>query len=789
MLGGGVMPTREYVYRRVEELGRLGSFQVNMQTGKQEWSDQIFHLLGLQPGDIPPTYDSFVKFVHPDDRERLDALSQQTYAGEENLEICYRIIRSDGEERYLHTRAEVECAEDGTPVWILGFTQDVTERKQAEEAVATAADEWRTTFDSTQDAIMLLDTDHRVLRANRAAAEFTGVPIDALVGSKCHKVAHDLDAPPDFCPFAKVKKTKQRVQLETRLANGGRWVAITMDPVLDQAGTVIRAVHVASDISERKNAEEALRTSEAKFRIVAEQSPEMIFINKMGRVVFANSRCQEVTGYSTDEHLSDNFDFRMLFPPENLETVEASFKAHKEGKEVSPYECTLIAKDGNRVPVIISTKLIDYQGDRAILGIVTDVTEQKRAEAIVSAQRDLATALSSTTGLDQGLRLLIEAALCISGMDCGGVYLVDDTSGSVDLLFHQGLSEDFVNGVSHFDRESDHARLIMAGEPLYAAYDKVPVQLTEPEIRENLAALAVLPVKHDGRVIGCLNVASHALPEVPAFARAALEAIAAQIGSSLARLRAEEQLRKQENELARLAQISMMGEMAGEMAHELNQPLYAITNYATGVALRLKDSVADPGQFTEVLEKITGQARRASDIIRRLSNAVRNRKPCRSTTYLNDVLREVLKLVQHELHQDNIVVDLDLLEPLPAVFVDVIQIQQVVLYLIRNAREAMQDVPVDQRQLTLTTTTADDETIVQVGVGDTGRGLDTEAGDGIYYPFVSTKPQGLGMGLAISRTIIEAHEGRIWATPNAPCGTVFRFVIPTTVEQGSNRAD
>ncbi len=255
------------------------------------------------------------------------------------------------------------------------------------------------------------------------------------------------------------------------------------------------------------------------------------------------------------------------------------------------------------------------------------------------------------------------------------------------------------------------------------------------------------------------------------------------------RKRAEERLKQRETELARLAQISMMGEMAGEMAHELNQPLYAITNYAAGVTLRLRDSVADPGQFTEVLEKITGQARRASDIIRRLGNAVRNRAPRRSTTYLNDVLREALEFVGHELRQDSVSVQLDLQESLPAVLADVIQIQQVVLYLIRNAREAMHDVPADQRQLMLMTTTADDETLVQVGVGDTGKGLDTEAGDGIYYPFFATKSQGLGMGLAISRTIVEAHEGRIWATPNTPCGTVFRFVIPTTVEQGSNRAD
>lgn len=957
--------TREYLHRKAEEIGGLGSFQVNMRTGKQEWSDQVFHLLGLQPGDVPSTYDSFLQFVHPDDRDRLDALSQRTFAGEEHLEVRYRIIRSGGEERHLHTRGEIECTEDGTPTWILGFTQDVTEQSRAEKQLRDNEQRFRLLYERSPLAYQALDEEGRLLEVNDAWLEMLGYSRKEVIGRSFgdfltpEYVENFKENFPRFIAMGDVSNVmfemirKDRSQITTEV--DGR-VGYDNDGSYQQTHCILR------DITERRRAEEALRESEAKFRTVAEQSPEMIFINKMGRIVYANSRCEEVTGYSRDEQLSHDFDFRTLFPPDGLETLEPSFKAHREGKEIPPYESTLISKAGNRFQVIISTKLIEYQGETAILGIVTDVTDQKRAEGIAAAQRDLAMALSSTTGLEEGLRMSVEAALRISGMDCGGVYLVDENSGTVDLLFHQGLSEDFVNAASHYNRESDHVRLVMAGEPVYAVYNEVPVELTEPERRENLSALAVLPVKHEGRVIGCLNVASHALAEVPANARAALEAISGQLGSSLARLKteeetrelaqaavelvrlspiediegficdkvralagnaivgvsaidvehktlrirkmtgfdpdslktvdgllgqrvsegafegvhaeavcqlasgkltkleggpsqlffgrvpesvcdsieqtigardvysiglvregrllgnvsilptagaslngnaieafvnaasialerkqAQEQLRQRENELTHMARISTMGEMAGEMAHELNQPLYAITNYATGATLQLLNEAADPRQLTEVMEKITQQARRASDIIRRLGNTVRSREPHRSTTYLNDIVRDVLELVEHEFRQNSVSVHLDLQEKLPPVFADAIQIQQIVVNLIHNALEAMHDVPSNRKRLTLTTTAADDQSVVEVAVGDGGKGLDAGIREKIFDPLFSTKANGLGMGLAISRTIVEAHEGRIWATPNTPHGTVFRFVIPTA-KQGTNRA-
>jgi len=188
-----------------------------------------------------------------------------------------------------------------------------------------------------------------------------------------------------------------------------------------------------------------------------------------------------------------------------------------------------------------------------------EIEERKRADILIHTQRDLGLALSATPGLDEGLRLCVEAALHVSEMDCGGVYLVDRTSGALNLVFHKGLPPDFVKSASHYEADSTNTRLVMTGKPVYTEHLKLGVPLDEAEQRENLRAIAVLSVRHKDRVIGCLNIASHTLDEVPVFSRVALEAIATQIGGAVARLRAEEALRESEAKFRTIFEKTAVG--------------------------------------------------------------------------------------------------------------------------------------------------------------------------------------------------------------------------------------
>jgi len=171
------------------------------------------------------------------------------------------------------------------------------------------------------------------------------------------------------------------------------------------------------------------------------------------------------------------------------------------------------------------------------------VIERKRTEELANTQHDLALATNAAVRLDEGLRLCVEAAIRISGLDCGGIYLVDQKTGALDLTFHKGLPAKFVECALHYDADSPSARLVMAGQPVYSQYDKLGVHPDKTRSSEGLRAIAVIPIQHEGRVIACLNIASHTLDEVPVFARHALEMIAAQMGSVIARVKAEEALR------------------------------------------------------------------------------------------------------------------------------------------------------------------------------------------------------------------------------------------------------
>ena len=158
------------------------------------------------------------------------------------------------------------------------------------------------------------------------------------------------------------------------------WLRTSKVPLLDAQGKIKGVLGTYENITERKRAEVALKESEEKFRLLAENSPNMIFINNHGRVVYANKRCEEMMGYTREEFYSRDFNFITTTAPEYINLVNTKYAQHMTGKEVAPYEYALITKDGKRIETIINTRLIDFEGESAILGIITDITERKHAE-------------------------------------------------------------------------------------------------------------------------------------------------------------------------------------------------------------------------------------------------------------------------------------------------------------------------------------------------------------------------------------------------------------------------
>ena len=239
---------------------------------------------------------------------------------------------------------------------------------------------------------------------------------------------------------------------------------------------------------------------------------------------------------------------------------------------------------------------------------------------------------------------------------------------------------------------------------------------------------------------------------------------------------AEDQLRRQQVELAQMARLRLAVELASNLAHELNQPLAAIVAYTQAGLALLRQDQADPRALTGALDAVVHQGLRAGEIIRHLRELVQKHPDARAALDLNASLRAVVHYAQLELRQAHVVLNLELAGNLPPVLGDDIQIQLAVLYLARNAIEAMQDAE-EPRRLTIRTA-LQNSGMALVTLADTGHGFSADTADRLFQPFFSTKPGGMGLGLSVSRSIIESQGGELWATPNPDGGVSFHFILP-----------
>jgi len=240
----------------------------------------------------------------------------------------------------------------------------------------------------------------------------------------------------------------------------------------------------------------------------------------------------------------------------------------------------------------------------------------------------------------------------------------------------------------------------------------------------------------------------------------------------------ERREREHQAALAHYARLNTVGEMAFALAHELNQPLCAIASSAKAALRMMKSGDWDSNELLEAMEEAGAQAERAGNIIHRTTKLVRKKEPPRSSVNIENIIDEASALIEHEAQLEGITIQLvEPSEKLPMLEADAIQIEQVLLNLIRNSFDAMEDVNKSKKQVTIEVSVDKDDT-VQVAISDTGHGLPAENIDRIFEHFFTTKSKGLGMGLSISRSIIEAHGGRIWAEHNPAGGATFRFTLP-----------
>jgi C4-dicarboxylate-specific signal transduction histidine kinase len=252
------------------------------------------------------------------------------------------------------------------------------------------------------------------------------------------------------------------------------------------------------------------------------------------------------------------------------------------------------------------------------------------------------------------------------------------------------------------------------------------------------------------------------------------------IGSEIEKQEAIEEKQRHQSELARVGRVSVMGEMAAGLAHELNQPLTGAINYSSGCLRRLKQGDFDKDKLIQGLERTIEGATLAADIIRHLREFVQKGHSQRKLTSLNDVVLNIVDLVSVEIKRHHASVVLNLADNLPRLTANAVQLEQVVLNFIRNGLDAMENTESSKRKLIIATEAVNDN--VKLSVTDNGHGILPETEAKLFDAFYTTKPEGMGMGLSISRSIIEAHNGIIAARNVANTGACFSFEIPINSE-------
>jgi two-component system sensor kinase FixL len=282
-----------------------------------------------------------------------------------------------------------------------------------------------------------------------------------------------------------------------------------------------------------------------------------------------------------------------------------------------------------------------------------------------------------------------------------------------------------------------------------------------------------------GRVVVGLRKSGETFPmelHVGEFAFAGTRFFTGFVRDLTERQQTERRIHDLQAELLHPSWLSVMGNMASTMAHEPTQPLTAVTNYLEAGRQLLASRGGGAGRVGELMEKAIAQARRAGEVIRRLRDFVSRSEPERRIQSLNRLVEEAVALALIGARQRGVRASLDLDPPLPPVFVDPVQIQQVGVNLVRNAIEAME--VVERRELVVGTRAIPDEEVAGVLVADSGPGIPPELADRLFQPFFTTKKTGMGLGLSICREIVEAHRGKLSAAPGPSGGTEFRLILP-----------
>jgi PAS domain S-box-containing protein len=729
--------------------------------------------------------------IHPDEVAKFIDEWTAALAGGTPLQTEARIRRADGQYRWFLIRKALSVAptrgRESSPRTVIAC-DDIHERKQAETRLQPGDGLLQAFFENSPNLVFVKDRQSRYLYANKqfrndfqVSGEIKGKTDDELFSPEQAAAFQAVDQ--------QVLETGRLVKIEDAVLyeDGPHTRIVQKFPLFNADGEIYAIGGAVTDITDRKREESALRYSEENYRLVVETAPDaVISIDQSSAIRFANPATGRIFGYEPAE---------LVGKPLTILMPEFLRKLHEKG--FSRYlatgqrhinwqgtELTGLRKNGQEFPVEISFGEISRDGHKVFTGFIRDISERKQAEEMraeharqVAVRADVSVAF----GKEESLKTILgECSVAIvRHLDAAfaRIWTLSDDGKMLELQASAGL-------YTHLD--GAHSRIPMGQFKIgMIAQERKPHLtndvLNDPRIsdrvwaeKEGMASFAGYPLSVGDRTIGVLAMFSQK-PVTPETTET-LASGADLIAQGIERKRAEQALQTAQTELVRVSRLTTMGELAASIAHEVNQPLTAVTNNSSACLRLLAASNLKPEVLRRALEEIVADGTRASAVVSRIRAFIKKAPSEKSEFDINEVIQEVLALAGRELLESRVVVECQLTKSLPVVLADRVQLQQVLLNLIMNGIEAMIGVT-DQARSLWVESRVDESADILVAVRDSGTGLGSEA-DRVFTPFFTTKPNGMGMGLSISRSLVENHGGRLWAAPNFPIGAVFSFTLP-----------
>jgi PAS domain S-box-containing protein len=698
--------------------------------------------------------------AHPDEFEVIESKWRTYLEKGEPFDAEVRIRRADGQFRWHLTRRVPLRDDNGNILKWYAAALDIEDQKRAEDALrrsefdlAKAKRELQLTIDTIPALASRYRADGTTDFVNQTWRSYTGLTQESWSG-RGSGVVHPDDRQRVERAWVVHLATAEPFEVEQRMrrADGEyRWYFVRRVPLRDDSGNVIAWYGAGYDIEDRKRAELALRAREAELaearqelQLTLDRIPSLAWQTRAdGFAEYLNKPWLDYTGLPPERALG--WEWQVAVHNEDLPRLLDRWRNMLASGVAEEVEARMRRFDGEyRWFLFRPSPLRDEAGNVVRwYGTNTDIEDRKRAEtALQRSEAYLAEAQTLTLTGSFGWKIAT-----------GEIYWSEETYNimgfertvkpSLDIIMQRVHPDDRALVQRHLDRVADGQR----------NYD-YEQRLLMPDGQ----------IKH-------LHVRSQLVRD----ASGAEEMIGAVADVTQAK-KAQEALQSAQAELAHASRVAVLGEISASIAHEVNQPLAAIVANGEACLRFLAREKPDLHDVRGTVEWIVKDGNRAGDVIQRVRTLTKKTDTHRDAVDVNDAIDDAISLLQRELLAHRIALQRDLAEGLPSVLADRVQLQQVIINLIMNAIEAMHAVADRPRRLTIRS--CQDAGHVVVAVRDSGAGFTAEGQDRLFDAFFSTKPGGLGLGLSVCRSIIEAHGGRLSASANADHGATFQFALP-----------